>query len=540
MAIVHVLCNVVTYRKVGSMKMCMTGLLSATLFVIGFSSALARPQFRDSLKTKTEALPRRVGAAGIIQKETMTPKDRLFDIVNEGDMSSIINTLLFLQTRLDRLQEEVLRLRRSGRGIGLHPARMETTRQGPDGIIEIVASPDEPASAPPERNKTHEITGFADLVVSAIRNRAPGLQLEAVYTSDIFSNVVGGLRRKTVYLDNVDLTVSLDLEDAFHWHGANFFLYALGNNGGSPSENTGDLQTISNIDAPDAWKLYEMWLQQTWLDGRLSVRAGFYDLNSEFDVIEAGGLFLNSSHGIGPDFSQTGLNGPSIFPNTSLGFRAKVRWNSSLSWQTVILDGVPDGDGFNGLHVELGGGDGVLVCSEINHVSRTADDETPDTKLAAGIYLYSRAFSSILAPERKIKSRPGGYVLAEHTIFREAADSRQGLTIFGRVGLADSRIAQFSSYTGAGLVYTGLLRGRETDQIGLAVAAAHNGENFIRAEASSGTQHTRAEIAVELTYRAQIRPWFAVQPDVQYVIDPGTLRNRGNALSLGGRLEISL
>ncbi|TDI96625.1 MAG: hypothetical protein E2O76_11425 [Caldithrix sp.] len=97
----------------------------------------------------------------------------------------------------------------------------------------------------------------------------------------------------------------------FGWKGASFFLYGLGNSGGNPSENVGDAQIVSNIEGPDTWKFYEIWIQQNLFLGKLSVLAGLYNLNSEFDVIETGQLFLNSSHGIGPDFSQTGLNGRS-------------------------------------------------------------------------------------------------------------------------------------------------------------------------------------------------------------------------------------
>ena len=43
------------------------------------------------------------------------------------------------------------------------------------------------------------------------------------------------------------------------------FFYGLGNHGGRPSENVGDLQIVSNIEAPDTWKLYEAWFEQEFL-----------------------------------------------------------------------------------------------------------------------------------------------------------------------------------------------------------------------------------------------------------------------------------
>ena len=103
------------------------------------------------------------------------------------------------------------------------------------------------------------------------------------------------------------------------------FVYGLYNNGSTlenSDELVGDLQVISNIDASHAWRVFEFWYE--FGEGPWSVRTGLYDLNSEFDVNETGGLFLNSSHGMGPDFSQTGENGPSIFPGFVTGIARRV------------------------------------------------------------------------------------------------------------------------------------------------------------------------------------------------------------------------
>ena len=70
------------------------------------------------------------------------------------------------------------------------------------------------------------------------------------------------------------------------WKGATLFFYILGNHGGALSEQVGDLQGLSNIEAPATVKLYEAWFEQTLFDDRLSFKAGLYDLNTEFDVIE--------------------------------------------------------------------------------------------------------------------------------------------------------------------------------------------------------------------------------------------------------------
>ena len=47
------------------------------------------------------------------------------------------------------------------------------------------------------------------------------------------------------------------------------------------------------------------------------------------------------------------------------------------------------------------------------------------------------------------------------------------------------------------------------------------------------------EAVLELTYRAQITPWFALQPDVQWIIHPGGSTAIDNALVIGLRAAVS-
>ena len=66
-----------------------------------------------------------------------------------------------------------------------------------------------------------------------------------------------------------------------------------------------------------------------------------------------------------------------------------------------------------------------------------------------------------------------------------------------------------------------------------------NGGKFRRAQAALGATVERHETAIELTYRVQFLPWLALQPDVQYIINPGTDPALKNALVIGLRFELS-
>lgn len=73
----------------------------------------------------------------------------------------------------------------------------------------------------------------------------------------------------------------------------------------------------------------------------------------------------------------------------------------------------------------------------------------------------------------------------------------------------------------------------------MGIAAAHNGSRFGRARAIIDQPVEDAEVTIELTYRAPLSPWLAVQPDLQYVINPGTEPDLANALVATARFELS-
>ena len=171
-------------------------------------------------------------------------------------------------------------------------------------------------------------------------------------------------------------------------------------------------------------------------------------------------------------------------------------------------------------------------------------DENPRGKFAVGNWLYTAAFDDILKVDNngnpiKRHGNFGVYGFGEYKVYLENAEDTQGLSIFGRFGYARPNINRFQHYLGFGLVYQGLIPHRNEDQLGLAMAAAFNGRKYRKAQKSVGIDTDLAEINLELTYRMQITPWFSVQPNVQYTINPDTDPNLDNAFTLGSRFGFS-
>lgn len=374
-----------------------------------------------------------------------------------------------------------------------------------------------------------------------------GVAFELAYTGDFMGVVSGGVRRKGEYVYNLDLTMTVDAEKLVGWKGATFFLYGLGNGGtGSPSENAGVLQDVDNIEAPQTWKLYEAWWQQQLLEDRFSFLAGLYNLNGEFDVLDTASVFLNSSFGIGKDYSQSGLDGPSIFPSTALAARFKARPTEHTYAQCAVLDGVAGNPNDpHGTQIIVSSDDGVLLASEVGYlIGEDAESEDAYTKLGLGGWYYSATFDRLRGVQANGEPARGGgnfglYALGERALYREPGAPQQGLSAFGRVGWAQQEINPIGVYVGAGAVYTGLVPGRDEDRLGVAVAAAGAGHDYELAAREAGTPVRGWEVALEATYEAKLTPWLSIQPDFQYIVNPGLDPSLDNAIVLGTRVQIT-
>lgn len=436
------------------------------------------------------------------------------------------------------------------------------------GAAAIARAEDETRDAtPPESEdlwtRSHVIPDWGGYRASLDQQ---GVAFEIVYTGDFMSNPVGGLDQESEYLGNLDMTLTWQTEALLGVDLGTFFVYGLWNHGNGPSRHVGDTQGVDNIEAPSTIKLYEGWWQRSLFDGKASILLGLYDVNSEFYVLESAEVFIHSSFGIGAELGTTGINGPSIFPTTSLGARVKVEPVRGYVLQAAVLDGVPgDPRRPNGTHVRFGDDDGVFFIAEASYhrdrrrheegegASRAAQrrrvgrgwDQPPVVgRIALGTWLYSDRLPHVERVDASgdpvtTHGRPGLYLVAEYDAARLDPLDATGLSVFLQLGWADGDVAQFEGYTGAGFKYTGLIPGRPADELGLGVAVGYNGSAFDRAARDAGDRPAVAEIAVEWTYRAWLTPWLSLQADLQYVANPGGLKNRSDALVAGLRYTLS-
>lgn len=383
------------------------------------------------------------------------------------------------------------------------------------------------ASMPALNIATRSLLTASTLALFYPLSLAQSVDWELVYTGEVLRNHRGGLSEETRYLDNIDLTMqtAIDSDNALHLPAGKLFAWAIYNNSNRFSaESAGDIQGASNIDNSYTTRLHELWYEIP-IATTSTIKLGLMDLNIDFDSIDTASLFLNSSHGIGVEYSQSGQNGPSIFPSTSLG--VAYTWSrANWTWRLATLDGVPgDPDHPRRTAIKFSSDDGALVASELNY-------QKSQTHFGLGVWAYSEP--SETNDQLSTARNKGVYGFVEH--LADSSDT-SGVSWWLRFGRAQERVNPTEYYFGAGIVFPGP-GNRTHDEFGIAVALATATESFL--ESSTGLVKARtapSETALELTYRYHVSDKLSLQPDLQYIFNPSYSSSLNDALVFGIRAQ---
>jgi porin len=364
-----------------------------------------------------------------------------------------------------------------------------------------------------------------------------GLSLSVGYTGDLRRNTTGGLAVGNAYSHLLDLGATWSSNSLFSDARFTTNLSVMHVGGGEISgEFVGDLHGVNNIEAPDAWHLYEFWSEFDF-GGRAntSLRLGVLDLNADFDTPVTSSLFVGSPHGIGTELSQTGGNGPAVWPVTGLGIRLAGQFNEDMHWRIGAFEGTPgDDDEASFAAFDVARSEGSLLIGEVEYMSERVN------KISLGMWSYTASFDRLdadLTTGRPAQhGNQGVYALVDLPL-ADVGPARIDGSL--RVGVADGRFNPVDEFVGATVVVSHPFAIRPDDAFGLGVAYGHTGDIYRTVQSLAGIPAASAETSYELTYRAPVTGWLTLVPSVQFVDNPGADLAMRDAWVVGVRFELS-
>ncbi|HEX4083364.1 MAG TPA: carbohydrate porin [Chthoniobacteraceae bacterium] len=385
-----------------------------------------------------------------------------------------------------------------------------------------------------------------------------GLSLSITETSEVLGNVTGGTRRGADYDGLTQAVLQLDTERAFDLHGGTFNVSALQIHGRNLSaDNLDSLQTASGIEADRATRLWELWYQQKFLNDRFDIKIGQQSLDQEFMVSDNALLFVNTMFGWPMVPSADLPAGGPAYPLSALGIRGRVKPTDSLTLLAGVFNGTPvsgdyddpqqanaSGASFplhggtlaiaelqfvypaNGAMVYQGGGQPLSGVYKLGfwYDSEDFDDQEYDGN---GLSLANPASSG---NPREHHGDYSIYAVIDQTIWNDPddPDADRDINFFTRVmgtPQSDRNLIDFSA--NAGFTFHEPIPGRSDDTLGLGMGYAHVSNRASDLDkdtgdySQSGYPVRSGETFVELTYQYQLTPWCQLQPDFQYIFNPG-------------------
>jgi porin len=395
-----------------------------------------------------------------------------------------------------------------------------------------------------------------------------GIEPFAYYTANIAGNAAGGFDQGGLtYVHDLYFGLKLDLEKLVGWTGGNFVISGVERTGDSLTEDyVGSVYNSQQVYGGQNVFLYQFYLDQKFMDDRLSLKIGRFGASDDFNASPMYGMYMNN--GINGDIRNVLFDTQfSAYPFAT--WAARVKYEPSDDWDIQVGAFQTWEDIFdrshNGLDWGFHGGDSVFLIAQVGwspvfgtrwqegNYGLPGDSKKmlvepevvglPGHYWIGGSYTPWEGFTEFGdGGGRKVGDSYGFYVHADQMVYREnyVQGDDQGLVLWAASGLyPQEEISIVPFQVNAGAIYQGLIPGRDKDKTMLGVIYGKFSDDYAAQQRRAGKGDPREEIVIEAGHRIQLTNYAYIQPDVQYIIQPGGTGDIDNALVLGVQIGVT-
>ena len=385
-----------------------------------------------------------------------------------------------------------------------------------------------------------------------------GISVAIQETSELLGNATGGTNQGARYDGLTQMDLQLDTSRAFGWYGGTFNISALQIHGRNLSaDNLGTLQTASGIEADRATRLWELWYDQKFLEeDRGDIRIGQQSLDQEFIVSQNASYFVNTMFGWPMVPSADLPGGGPAYPLSALGVRLKARPIDPVTFLVGVFNGSPvhnnsigDPQRINASGTSFPLNGGALVIAELQYSYPSlgtmlyANESQPLARVyKLGFWYDTERFNDLCFDNTGLSlADPAStgiaqlhrgnysiYAVADQMVWADPEEADRTLNLFARAmgtPQTDRNLIDFS--LNAGLIFHEPFLHRDDDTFGIGMGFAKVSSRVAALDrdtaffTGSFTPARSSETFLEVTYQYSVAPWLMLQPDFQYVFNPG-------------------
>ncbi|MEZ5785974.1 MAG: carbohydrate porin [Xanthobacteraceae bacterium] len=350
-------------------------------------------------------------------------------------------------------------------------------------------------------------------------------------------------------------TLDVDLEKFMGWTGGKFHAKGFQINNAqnlNAADYVGSLADPSNIDAYATTRLFTLWFEQNF-GSFASIRVGQLAADDEFLGSDTAGGLINGTFGWATIMSSNLPSGGPAYPLAAPGVRLQINPAQNIALLGAVFSGDPAGkDCYNndpdanpqicnryGTTFSFSGGAFWIGEAQYNINKEEGATGLPGSyKIGAwyhtgkfadqrfGVDEFGMVVPLALNPAFPLYHRGdwGIYGVIDQTIWRGPATS---VSVFLRGGLVPADRNLESWYIDGGVGMKGLLPGRADDTLTVGFAYSKISPDAIGADQDLALYvdpiwpRRSGEPVLEVSYIAQVTPWWTVQPDFQVIWKPG-------------------
>jgi porin len=339
-----------------------------------------------------------------------------------------------------------------------------------------------------------------------------GVDFGVDWVAQGFDNFRGGIRDGTTAASTLDVNLTLDMGKLEGLTGGTFYADLEDHAGTDPSaELVGDAEKFTKFNYSKFLQVAEIWYQQVLWAGKVRIKAGKVDANSEYSVIDNGLLFLNSSTQVSPTV-LTFPTFPDPMPSADL-FLTPADWYyasfgafyANRSDRFLDFVGSPQAAQF--------ASGGTFLIGETGFKWQRISDWQADGNLRLGAWGDTGTFPRL--DSGSARGTDGYYAISNQTLWRPTPkpDEARGIRLFLEFAVTPGDVSLIDRHWGGGVAWTGPIADRPDDVLGISPQVVRLSGNARLPEGQ--------ERDLEVFYRYQFAGWGSLQPDVQFLSHPG-------------------
>jgi porin len=383
-----------------------------------------------------------------------------------------------------------------------------------------------------------------------------GISFDFNNIGDFQADVSGSQEHHATYFGRFRGTTDINFNKLADFDGELFFsgIWQYGRNLSGDYLHTNTL--TSSIAGEESERIDQFWYQQGFFNSKLKIKFGQIAGVNEFGATDFFDILFNDELGYAPNalfntrvpFSPAGKPGvvvwgdlSDITPGLYIKGGVFTGYDNSYRPDSNGVDYSNDFDHGLSTAVEIGYKEQNTSYDGVYKLGATGTPDTPYNNPATGqLYhgdynIYATVEKTVYHPMKRIDSNDPKDMKSGGS---EELDTKRGLDLlfqfYGEPG--DRNPFQYEFTTGGR--YTGLFDARPFDKLGFGLIYSDNGIAFSQANIENGGPGLGGETTLELDYQFYITPWLAIQPDAQYIIDPGGNSDRSNITVLALRTII--